>query len=225
MPRRPPPSATTRLAPLAASTLSSSTIHCDLTYGEVLARSIAAVVYPALGLSAQGEGEEPQQQPQQGAAGAVFYDIGSGTAKIPLQVAYQCWSSSGGGGGGGSVRRSVGVELQGPGRHDVAAAAFARLATVSAAEVEAQLRDYVTRGPADPSAAAAAAASVSASTPPGSPGRRRAGAGGERAAAATLTAAQAREIGALAAAIVGRLRAIAPHVAAVQVSFDDGRGG
>ena len=152
--------------PAPASALSSSTIHCDLTYGEVLPRAIAGVVAPALGLRSVREQAFAAAAATAGAgeprgctgsdSGEVFYDVGSGTGKIPLQVAYQCWGLGGAGvmeSGGvspplsqGCVRRAVGVELQGPGRHDVAVWAYARLATVAQQDIVAQVRGGETRG-------------------------------------------------------------------------------
>ena len=142
------------------------TIHCDLTYGEVLPRAIAGVVAPALGLRSVREQAFAAAAATAGAgeprgctgsdSGEVFYDVGSGTGKIPLQVAYQCWGLGGAGvveSSGvppslsqGCVRRAVGVELQGPGRHDVAVWAYARLATVAQQDIVAQVRGGETRG-------------------------------------------------------------------------------
>ena len=78
----------------------------NTTYGEVVPESIWKHVLPAMKLTAAD----------------VFCDVGSGTGKIPLQVALQT-----------PCRRSVGVEFV-KSRHDIGVAALDRLRALAAAD-------------------------------------------------------------------------------------------
>jgi hypothetical protein len=105
---------------------------CSLTYGEVLPHSVERDVFRGCLLA-------PLRAAAAAAAGApelarspCVYDLGSGTGKIPLQLALLAMEA------GLPGVRGVGVELAAD-RHGAAVAAFARLRTVTQADVVAQL--------------------------------------------------------------------------------------
>lgn len=102
---------------LTAARTNSNRRH-NLTYGEVLPESIEIDVLPHLGELGPDD---------------VFYDLGSGTGKIPLQVALQT-----------RVGRSKGVEFA-RSRHDAAKAAYARLKDITPGAVETSLRSKSVR--------------------------------------------------------------------------------
>ena len=107
---------------ISSSPLSRSSLPTDksLTYGEVLPSSVERHVLPLLALR----------------DGDVVVDLGSGTGKIPLQIALAARAL---GLNGVSCR---GVELARE-RHDAARRAYAKLSCISPADVEDLLGDEI----------------------------------------------------------------------------------
>jgi hypothetical protein len=105
----------------------------SLTYGEVLPSSIEGHVIPAIGLESVAPSPSSTPTPD-----AVFVDLGSGTCKIPVQVAL--W-----GVGRGLRIDCRGIELAAD-RHAAGVEAISRLSTVSAGQVEDELLRVLAEG-------------------------------------------------------------------------------
>jgi hypothetical protein len=109
---------------------------CSLTYGEVLPHSVERDVFrgcllaPLRAAAAAAMAAAAMASPP--APAPCIYDLGSGTGKIPLQLALLAMES------GFPGVRGVGVELAAD-RHEAAVAAFARLRIVTEVDVVAQL--------------------------------------------------------------------------------------
>lgn len=91
----------------------------SLTYGEVKVHSIESHVIPGLKLQDDD----------------VFYDLGSGTGKIPLQVAMYCVAN------GIKNVRCVGIELAKQ-RSDIATKAFGRIGSITLEILKEQISRY-----------------------------------------------------------------------------------